>query len=336
MIASTSKRAAALFCLAFAMIAEPAAAQSGESSDASTEEARALYVEGRDLRRQGELEKSLEKFQAAYALHPTPITALEVGRGRALLGKLRAALEVLDAIERMPARANESDKATAARAEARELAAQVRARTPALRVVVDGAGARVWVDGEAIPTDQLDHWLVDPGTHHVEAAQGDRRVTEDVRVLEGEERAVALRWPAPSSQQVTPAGPGDAWKAAGSPERPLDTPSSRPNILAYVGFGIGAAGLATGTITGILTLSQASTLKKTCMDGVCPPGAGLDSTQTLATVSTVSFAVAGGGIVTGIIALAVGGHGPEVRKRKGAAWVRPWLGVAGGGVEGVF
>jgi hypothetical protein len=343
MIASTSRRAAALLCLACALLARPASAQSGEAADGTTEEARALYVEGRDLRRQGELEKSLEKFQAAYALHPTSITALEVGRGRALTGKLRAAIEVLDAIERMPARPNESDKAAAARAEAKELAAQIRARTPALRVLVEGAGARVWVDGEAVPTAQLEHWLVDPGTHHVEAAQGERRIAEDVHVLEGEERAIVLRLSAASPQAVSPPGPGDSSTAGAAPEQPASAAPSQSKVLAYLGFGIGGVGLVTGTVTGILTISQAGTLKPKCQAGVCPPDAGLDSAQTLGTVSTISFVVGGAGVAMGIAALVVGGHGPEVRKSNGArtasregAWVRAWFGIAGGGVEGVF
>jgi hypothetical protein len=341
MIASTSRRAAAWLCLVSALIAKAAAGQSTDANDATTEEARALYVEGRDLRRQGELEGSLEKFQAAFALHPTAITALEVGRGRALMGKLRSAVEVLESIGRMPVRANESEKAEAARAEARELAAQVRARTPSLRIAVDGVGARVFVDGEAVPTDQLDHWLVDPGTHHVEATQGDRRALEDLRVLEGEQRSVVLRF---SAVQPPPDVPG-AGGAAGSinpPEPPPEPAGHGPNTLAYVGFGVGGAGLLTGAVTGILTLSRASDLKKQCMGGVCSPSAGLDTAQTLGTVSTVAFIVGGAGVALGFTALALA-PGPEVRRGKGVrsqshkgAWVRPWLGVAAGGFEGEF
>jgi hypothetical protein len=342
MIGSTSRRAAAWLCVVCALIAKTAAGQSTDANDATTEEARVLYVEGRDLRRQGELEGSLEKFQAAFALHPTAITALEVGRGRALMGKLRSAVEVLESIERMPVRANESEKAEAARAEARELAAQVRARTPSLRIAVDGAGARVFVDGEAVPTDQLDHWLVDPGTHHVEATQGDRRTLEDLRVLEGEQRSVVLRFSAVPPPPDVPGASGAA-VSSNPPEPSPEAAGHGPNTLAYVGFGVGGAGLLTGAVTGILTLLRASDLKKNgCVDGVCSPSAGLETAQTLGTVSTVAFVVGGAGIALGFTALALA-PGPEVRKGKGVrnqshkgAWVRPWLGVAAGGFEGEF
>jgi hypothetical protein len=342
MIGSTRRRVGALVLLACGLRGAPAAAQSGEPSDGTTEEARVLYVEGRDLRRRGELEKSLEKFQAAYALHPTAITALEVGRARALTGKLRAAVEALEEIERMPVRPNESDKASAARAEARELAAQVRARTPTLRLVIEGAGARVWVDGEPIPTDQLDRWLVDPGTHHVEAVEGERRVAQDLRVREGEQRDVDLR-PQAATQPAPALIPQGNTIGSGEPTTTPGAAPPRTNVLAYIGFGVGGVGLATGAVTGILTLSQASRLKDNCVRGVCPPSAGLDGTQTLGTVSTVAFIAGGVGIAVGIAALVMANHGPEVRNGKGARsdlhrgpWIRPWLGAASGGVEGVF
>jgi hypothetical protein len=337
MIESTSKRTVAWLSLACALIARSASAQPADSPDTTTEQARALYVEGKELRRQGDLDKSLDKFQAAFALHPTAITALEVGRARSLVGQLRSAIESLEAIERMPLHSNESDKAAAARVEARELAAQLRARAPSLRVLIDGAGTRVWVDGDAIPTDQLDHWLVDPGTHHVEAARGERRAAEDLRVLEGEVRTVVLQLSVVAAHGDS-LGPRDA-PVAPSPHEVDEAPAPGPNGLAYLGFGIGGAGLVTGTVTGVLTLSQAGDLKKQCSGGVCPPSAGLDTTQTLATVSTVAFVVGGAGIALGITALAVRSRGPEVRKQsgsKGAAWVRPWVGIAAGGLEGVF
>jgi hypothetical protein len=306
-----------------------ALAQEGSAADSKTEAARRLYTEGRDLRRDGDLRGSLEKLEAAHALHATPITAMELARAHGLLGQLRAAIDVLESIERMPIRPTESEKARSARVESKVLVVQYRARLARLALRIDGAaaGAQLLIDGDVQPAEAVDApRLVDPGPHHVEALLGARRVSQDVRVAEGEERVVTLRFP-----DAVPAAPAAPSPAALAPAPP---PRSSPNVLAYVGFGVGAVGVVAGTITGVITLSRASVLKQACTNGTCPPGAGLDSTTTLGTVSTIAFAVAGAGVAVGVGALLfAGGERPDARN---GAWVRPWLGVASAGVTGGF
>ena len=309
-------------------------AQTTSTADAAS----ALYVEGKELRDAGDLKKSLEKLEAAHALYATPITALEVARARALVGKLRGAIEVLESIERLPVKPNESAKAASARSEAKSLVAQYRVRAPKLALHV-GADVRVWIDGEVVPDDALAApWLVDPGTHHVEALRGTQRTSQDVRVAEGEQRDVTP--PAPAAPPIAQGAAASVSPSSSSPSPQSSPPasaspaSSGPNVLAFFGLGLGAAGIAVGSITGLVTLSRASDIKPQCRGGVCPASAGLDSAQTLGTVSTVSFVVGGVALGVGVAALVFGGDRHDARIHK-SAWAEPWttgsmLGVRGG------
>jgi hypothetical protein len=331
MTRSSSPRLAALAALLLSTA--PAGAQPAPST---ADAARALYVEGKELRRTGDLRGSLEKLEAAHALYATPITALEVGRGYALVGRLRRAVEVLESIDRLPAKPDESAKAAAARAEARALLPQYRARAARLILRVEGEGGRVRVDLEVVPGDALGSpWLVDPGAHRVDLERGELRVGEDVRVGEGEERTVTLHLPAPPPVVVAPAPPvvvaPPPVAIAPAPPLVVAPPERRPHPLVYAGFSVAGLGLATGAITGIVTLGRAAALKRDCRAGACLPASELGVTQTLGNVSTASFIVGGAGLAAGGVGLLLGGA-PAPRR----AWIGPWIGGPVAGLGGAF
>jgi hypothetical protein len=81
--------------------------------------------------------------------------------------------------------------------------------------------------------------------------------------------------------------------------------------MAIAGFSVAGAGLLVGAVTGGLSLSDAATLRDACPDGACPPELSdtLSRRDTLAHVSTASFALAGVGAVLGVVGvvLSVGG-----------------------------
>ena len=52
------------------------------------ESARELWREGKKLREAGKLIEAIEKFRAAWALAPTPITGLDLAKTLAMVGKL--------------------------------------------------------------------------------------------------------------------------------------------------------------------------------------------------------------------------------------------------------
>ena len=284
-----NRSSSAAWGIALIAFASPAHAQT-ETMDS----AKALYVEGKQLRDAGNLAGSLEKLEAAHALYPTAVTALEVGRALALLGRIAKAVEVLRSVERINVRPTESQKSDDARAEAKRLLAMYRARLGRLVVRTErarGADSHLRVDGEIVAANAFQGDDVsnaaqasielDAGPHVVSLERGSEKVSEDVVLHEGDVVTIALHL---AELPRAPFAPATAVIALQPPSRGGSFP-----VLAYAGFGVGAAAAALGTTTGVLTLARATTLKRECApDGACPSGSDLTSARTLGTVSTLS------------------------------------------------
>jgi hypothetical protein len=90
-------------------------------------------------------------------------------------------------------------------------------------------------------------------------------------------------------------------------------------VPAAVLFGLAGAAIAAGAVTGIIHLNDVAALEERCGGSACPPEEqeSADTTLPLAHVSTVSFAVGGAALVTGIILAVVrpGGGEPPASAR---------------------
>jgi hypothetical protein len=104
--------------------------------------------------------------------------------------------------------------------------------------------------------------------------------------------------------------------------------------LVPIGFGVAGLGIIAGGITGFLALKKADDVKAACPNSVCSQANKpvLDETKTFATISTISFAVAGAGVILGIIGLSKGRAAAEPT----GAFVRPTFGLGTLGLEGAF
>jgi hypothetical protein len=329
---TTSSSRPALAAAIGLLLALRAASAAAQPEPSAPEAARVLYVEGKDLRRAGDLSLSLEKLEAAHALYATPITTLECARAHALVGHFRRAIALLESIADLPPKPSESTKAGDARAEATELAAQYRTRLGTLRFGSISSSAQIVVDNEEVLAAARDGFRVDPGAHHVTVDDHGARTVLDVAVDEGLSRDLALPVPPPAP------APAPVLVSVPAPPQPALPSASAPTshrAWAYAGFGVGAAGLATGAVTGVMTLTRASALKNECPGGSCLPSAHLSTTQTLGTVSTVAFAVGGAGLLVGVGALVLGGRDRDRDPSKTAS-VRPVVGLGHVGLVGGF
>jgi hypothetical protein len=294
----------------------PSVAQADEPSAVDAETALQLFKDAKSLREKGDLRSALEKFRAAYALVETPLTALELGRTYIALGQLIEAREALLAVARMPPRKNESAKSVEARAESERFAAELRPRLASvtLRAPMRGASeppSRVTVDGLLVPAATLGNpRLVNPGKHIIVLEAGSQVVRNEVELREGESRELDLVLPPhpdapPQASPLVPPPQTSPPPPVPSPSPAAEKPAThdtarKATILA--GFGTAAVSVAVGSISGILTLSRAGSLKDACTpDGRCPATSqsDLDSASTLGTVSTVMFGVALVGVAVG-------------------------------------
>lgn len=324
----------ALAALLTIAVAAPQA-RAAEPSAADAETALRLFKDGKTLRDNGDTPGALAKFRAAYALAETPITALELGRTYAMLGKLVEAREILLAVARIPARKNESQKSIDSRQEADALAAAMQPRLASLTVHVKGAPQsppKISVDGVPVPPDAASQpRVVNPGRHVVVLDVNGRTAQAEVTVEEGKTRDVELEAPAGPAPPPSPPPPPPVAISSEPPAGHATSP------LVYVGFGTAAAGLAVGTIAGLVTLSKAGSLKDVCRNGRCPPSAqsDLDSSSTTGAIATVGFVVAGVGIGVGVAGLFLGKSEPPPATTT-APSARLFVSPTGGGVRGTF
>ncbi len=276
------------------------AAQASAPSGEDLESARQLFHTGNERFAEGDFRAALEAYRGADALAQAPTTGFKVGRALAAMGRLVEARGKLLKVARLPRKARESAPFRAARKDAAELAEQLGARVPTLKVDVLGVApdvpVTISIDGVVVPREaaHLPRSL-DPGRHEVSvAAPGYTTATTAAVLRESQRGSISLSLSAATEE------PAASSLAAQSP-------------LVPIGFTAAALGAVAGAVTGALSLSFASAAKDQCDDaGRCPTSAAADieRSTTLAPISTTSFAIAGAGLVAGIIGIVIDVSGP--------------------------
>jgi hypothetical protein len=242
-------------------------------------------------------------------------------------------------VTRYPQEAKEPAPFRAARARADELARSLLPRIPSVQVTVSGppAGAvvHVEIDGTPLPDEAATlPTKVNPGKHAIVAwAEHFSRETKEVTVAEAAQVPVAIT--------IKPVADAPAAKppiATGTPVTPASgpPPAKKGNTLAYVGLGVGAVGLAVGTVAGVLSLSKTSSAKEHCTGDRCSREAqsDLDSSLLLANVSNVGFGVGVVGAAIFVISILTADSAAAAAPRTGG--VTPVFGAGGAGMQGTF
>ena len=335
------------------LLAAPGALAQVSAADRET--ARSMMQEGRDLRDKGDLKGALQRFKAADDIMHVPTTSLEVARAQVALGLLIEALDTVAAIHKTTPLADDPAPFKDARNKADELDAQIEGKVPSLAISVTGAAegetAAISVDGVSLPAAVAGvPRKVNPGHHVVTARAAAGQAKEEVDVAEGEKKDVQLVLVAGGDNAE-----GDNATETG-PEGPHKVHS--PGPLTWGGIVVGGVGLVVGSVTGLMTLSKASSVKTECPTMKCS-GQGLsdlNSGNSLGTVSTIGFAVAGAGAAVAIVSLIVGHRpggaapasapptDPDAAPADPSAapapeshlHVTPWIGVGSAGFFGTF
>jgi hypothetical protein len=285
------------------------------------------------LRDKRDVQGALARYQAADSIMHVTTTGLAVARAQAELGLLVEAHDTLVDLMRIPPKPNEPAVLSEARVAARALSDELEGRIPALRVHLLGtAEATVAIDGATIPPASIiGDRRVNPGRHVVTARVGTVERREDVTLAERERRDVTFDFGAPAPQVFTLAD-----------SQPKTTAAARVGpfgALAFTGFGIGAAGVIAGSITGLVSISKANAAKAIpanqggCVSDNCGPAthSDIDTSETLGNVSTVAFLAGGAGLVLGVSSLVVWRSRARSQHDHGTAahaTMQPWVGPA--------
>jgi hypothetical protein len=330
---SRRSRATLAGFLAVVLSFAPLSVFAKEPSAQDLETARHLFNEGNDLKDKGDLKGALERYLAADELAHTTVTRLEVGKTHLALGKLARAYETFMSVSKIPEDPKDSLNVKNARADASLLATDLFPRVPSITFRLGDdepatGDASFEIDG-AVRTDAKlgAPILLDPGTHiavvHV-ANRPERRVT--INAHEGEKQVVVLTYELPKPKQ------------SATPKSVVADPSiTSTQILVYGGFGVAAAGLVAGTVTGIITLARAPSLRASCPGGRCPPEVHEEraSVTRLGNVSNLAFIIAGCGALAGTIGFLQAPSSSEAAPSP-RVQVSPFIGLGIIGMEGKF
>ena len=365
MVTRAEKTLASVLVAAFLSSPLAAFAQTDEQRAA----ARELATAGADAFDDGKYDLALENFKKAESLvHALP-HLLFIARAHAKRGEYvksrEAYLKVIK--EELPSNAPRAwrDAQQTASAEV----SSVEPKIGRVTVVIANRDAAkdlvVSIDGVAIASVLVGSPLpIDPGDHVVEGVATGLRGKTAVRVAAGQRREVPLRLdpdatalpppppPVPVAAAATQAAPPAETHPAANEPPPPPPPSGHVEVseqrstgtgmrvAGYVSLGLGAAGIATGTV---FMLQYSSKMKEAddlctlpggeCDKSVKPKVDALDADAKKArNIGIVGLAVGGAALGTGIMLLVLAPSGSATR----TATITPWFGLNSAGVRGTF
>ncbi len=295
-----------------------------ESSAADISAARALGTEGVKLADSGKCDEAIDKLARAEKLFHAPTTQGRLGECQVKLGKLVEGSETLNRVTRDALAPNAPPAFAAAQKRAATLLAEVRPRIPQLTISVDAPSSAVLtvtIDGQNVPVANLGTSRpTDPGTRSIQvSAPGYLTVNQQVTVKEAEAKSIKIdlqKDPSIPEPTVAPVvtTPPPATTVAPPPPPAATSSSSRAPL--YLSIAVTGAGVAVGTVFGVLALAKSNDLKTACnADKVCPKESQdtVDNGKTFGTVSTIGFIAGGVGLV-GTVVFLLTGHSEKEEK----------------------
>lgn len=285
----------------------------------------------------GEYPQAIAVFRDAEARFHAPTILLELARAHAHLGQLLEARTVYRKIvaEQLanyaPPVFFEAQRTAVAELPALEM------RIPIVELIVIADRPRQDIElthnGKVVPPGAEARIECDLDRQIFTArVPGRPEVTREVTLTEGASQRVVFELRAPPTQPRQP--PPTAAPPPKSPP-PLIGAEQPTGFLvpALIGFGVGAAGLGVGAVTGILAVSKTAALDDRCPDRICVPTEEGDhaTARHLATASTVGFIVGGVGVAAGVTLLLLHpGSGSRAPERSGLIVGPAWIGWKGG------
>jgi hypothetical protein len=337
--------------LATSLVAPAAFAQDQPQAE-NVAAARSLGMQGIKQADAGDCKSAIENLSRAESLYHAPSILGRLGECQVKVGQIVAGTENLNRVVREQLAANAPKAFRDAQERAKGVLNAALPKIARLTVRVEPADAKpqVTVAGTSIPAALIGvERPTDPGTHEVVvSAPGYLVQKTSVTLAEGGAQEISLKLEKDPSAVAAPPPPVATTPpivTTGPAPTPTDTTPKKNNTLAYVALGVGGAGLLVGGITGFLALGKKSDLKN-CVDTRCPSSQKdtLDNAKSMATVSTVGFAVGFVGVGLGVVLLLTGSNNsaslrtPKLAKREPLPGVRvePWFAGTSAGLHGTF
>lgn len=341
-----------LIFLCVAALTRPAHADS-EPSAADRTTARRLAIEGQIALKKGDFDTAADRFERANELVPAPSILVRLARARVGQGRLVEAYEIYRTIIRDGVEPDMPKAFKRALEEAKQEVTLVEPRLAWVSINVVGAdpnAVEVTLNGSVIPSAALGAQRpVDPGVLKLRAtADGYHPAEAEVQLAEGQHlpavelRMVPLPKPEPALVEVSPAQP--VMTADGGEPSFISQ-----STLGYIALGVGGAGLAIGSVTGIIAMNRHSEItdlpcSSVDLDGACridDPSPTADRLRALrhdfdifATAATTGFVAGGVLAATGLLLLLTAPD--EDAASSAGPSVQPYVGLGQLGAVGTF
>jgi hypothetical protein len=301
---------ATLWCAGILLATHDGFAQSASEK----EQARAYATEAGDLLDNKQYERALELVEKAEALYHAPTHLLFKGEALEGLGRLTEAIATYERLAAEPLPATSPEAFRRAQQTADERIGDLLARAPSVLIVVRGprtGQTTIELDGEAVDLSAGVARRLDPGTHTlVVTAPGYQQYEKELSLRErgGVVKLEVVLQPEVAGQGA-PAGTGTREPPQPPNTRkpsPLDQPEAEARRLttpAWIAFGVGAAGLIVGGVTGTMSYLQVKDIEDRCPGGTCDPAeqSNIDGARTLGNVATGALIVGAIGAATGVV-----------------------------------
>jgi hypothetical protein len=323
------------FAFASALASSPSIARADDQAIAQQQ-----FQEGRALMAAGKVAEACPKFAAAAQLSPTTGVRLNLALCYAALGRTASAW--VKAHEALALADRTGDAAAAARA--RDQMSALEPKLSYLTVAVTPAAppvpVEVTLDGEKLPESVLGtEFPIDPGDHDVTARASGREAWSTKTTVSGAGSHVSVTVPALRSADAVPASGRSAGQPGPAAASEADASSlGTARVLALVSGGLGVAGVAVGTVFGLMAGSKKSDYQQHQANGVCidPQCASISKDAVGdATASTVAFVAGGALIATGVTLWVLA---PRAEAHSNGVAVLPVAGpgCTGASIEGVW
>jgi hypothetical protein len=271
--------------LSLALLASFLFSGTTNADETPSQRAERFFREALSLVEAGDYPAACPMFEESERLEHAIGTAFDLADCYEHTGKLAAALNLFDRVQREAKAMGKAERQVIAQARAALLAPSVAN----LQVTVaDPAPAeRVLLDGIELATPPPAVLPIDAGSHAVRAsAPGRKPWSADFVVADGARQGLTVP---PLEEEATAPGPNVGSVArTGKAETPPAPSWSMQKTLAVVAVGVGTVGFVVGTVGGIVSLIAHNSAQSVCPEDVyhfyCPTGAGVDD-WTLATTS---------------------------------------------------
>jgi hypothetical protein len=293
----------------------PAVARAQSVSDQAAAEA--LFKQARDLMAGGDYAQACPKLAESERLDPSAGTMLNLASCYEKNGQLASAWVTFKGAATAAQRANEPERAKLARARA----AKLEPRLPTLTITV-AAGADlpdlvVTRDDQKVGRAEWGTPIpIDPGAHAVEASAAGHKTWQTQARVDGPGAKASVEIPplATDSNRAAPAveaAPAPAPSPPPPSRPPPSSPGSTQRVVGVVVAGLGVAGVAAGSVFGVIAKSHESDATPHCSGSECDAVGitALNQAHDAATVSTIGFVAGGAAIAGGVVIYLVAPRG---------------------------